>query len=127
MSRYEQLETFLLHQTAGEVPMTFSQIEQLIGRALPASARKYRPWWSNNAANSVITRAWLEAGYKTERVDMAGEKLVFRKADRPRTPSRAPAGNSLERIYGAMRGTVRLLPGVDLTSPTDEHWAAETD
>ncbi len=127
MSKYEQLGAFLQRQSAGEVPMTFSEIERLIGGPLPPSARKHRPWWSNNSSNSVVTRAWLDAGYQTQRVDMGGEKLVFRKtASGPSTPSSpAPSDNPLAGLYGALRGTVRLRPDVDLTQPTGEDWSAD--
>ena len=127
MSKYEKLAVFLQRQSAGEVPMTFGDIERLIGSSLPPSARKHRPWWSNNPSNSVITRAWLDAGYQTERVDMSGEKLVFRKAPaRTSTPSApAPPDNPLAGLYGALRGTVRLRPDVDLTQPTGEEWSAD--
>jgi hypothetical protein len=29
-------------------------------------------------------------------------------------------------LHGAMRGTVRIAPGVDLTEPTGEKWDAES-
>ena len=124
--RYGKLGEYLQGQTASEVPMTFQDIERLIDRPLPASARKHRPWWSNNPSNSVITRAWLGAGFKTERVDMAGERLVFRKAATPRTPIQ-PVNpvDPLDGVYGCMEGSVRFLPDVDLTRPTGERWNAQ--
>jgi antitoxin (DNA-binding transcriptional repressor) of toxin-antitoxin stability system len=33
--------------------------------------------------------------------------------------------NTLDGLWGAMRGTVTISPGVDLTEPTGEIWAAE--
>ena len=74
MGKYSALGDYLRAQTRSEVPMTFAQIERVIGAKLPQS-HKYRAWWSNNAFNSVMTKTWLEAGYRTERVDMAGRKL----------------------------------------------------
>ena len=132
--KYERLNEFLKGQTAIEVPMTFAEIETLIGDSLPASARKHRPWWSNNPSNSVITHAWLKAGYKTERVDMGSERLVFRRVSRP-VPSSTTKPSAiadeqgsmdiLAGLYGCMEGTVRFLPDVDLAAPTGERWAAE--
>src|SRR2546429_9755763 len=89
MSKYSRLAGYLRAQSGDEVPMTFAQIERVIGTKLPKS-HKYRAWWSNNAFNSVMTKTWLEAGYRTERVDMAGRKLVFRRV----TPSPQPSGFS---------------------------------
>ena len=79
MSKYAPLAAHLREVGQETVPMTFADIERIIGTNLPPSAFKHRPWWSNNPANSVITRSWLEAGYKTAKVDMAGQKLVFRQ------------------------------------------------
>jgi hypothetical protein len=61
-------------------PTTFGEIEKIVGRKLPPSAYRHRPWWSNNTANSAMTRIWIRAGWKTEQVDMAAQKLVFRRA-----------------------------------------------
>ncbi|MEA2936481.1 MAG: hypothetical protein QOD74_3127, partial [Variibacter sp.] len=59
--------------------MTFAEIERITGSKLPPKAQHQRAWWSNNPSNNVMTKVWLEAGYETERVDMAGRKLVFRR------------------------------------------------
>src|SRR3990172_336120 len=87
MGKYERLSSFLRHQSTKEIPMTFNEIEKIIGAPLPASARAHRAWWSNNPSNSVITREWLTAGFVSEQVDMAAERLVFgggSGASRPR-------------------------------------------
>src|ERR1700690_1978299 len=76
-SRYGLLTRHLQMQAAAKVPMGFTEIEQVIGTSLPKSAKLYRTWWSNNASNHVQAKAWLEAGYCTEHVDMDGTKLVF--------------------------------------------------
>src|SRR5229473_888871 len=97
MGKYSALGDYLRAQTRSEVPMTFAQIERVIGTKLPESHR-YRAWWSNNAFNSVMTKAWLEAGFRTERVDMAGRKLVFRRVD----SSPKASGFSDEERAGAL-------------------------
>ena len=68
-----------------EIPMTFSEVEQVIGTRLPPAARKHRALWSNNPSNWVMTKAWLAAGYETANVDMQARTLVFRKGRVPRT------------------------------------------
>ena len=77
MSKYEPLTAHLRASGRASVPISFDGIERIVGVKLPPSAFKYRAWWSNNPTNSVITHAWLDAGYKTANVDMAGCKLVF--------------------------------------------------
>jgi hypothetical protein len=135
MTKYEPLKTFLARNTTSEVPMRFSEIEQIIGAPLPPVAFKHRAWWSNNPSNSVITLAWLDAGYKTERVDMASQRLVFRRSSerrivRPSPSASAPAdGSAKAGVLGALRralgGTVRVADGVDLTAPSGEAWDAD--
>ena len=139
MSKYEPLEDYLRERGDAEVPMTFGEIEEIIGDRLPPSALKHRPWWSNNPSNSVITYAWLRAGYKSAEVDMAGRKLVFRKSgpDGPLsgagdagTPTVDPEAGEMprqsiaSRIADALKGTVTVKPGTDLTEPVDVEWDA---
>ena len=46
------------------------------------------------------------------------------KADRRRGGANlATADNFYDRIRGCMKGTVTVLPGVDLTEPVDPDWA----
>lgn len=118
--------------------MTFQKIEKVVGVKLPPSASNHRAWWSNNPVNNVMTRAWLNAGYKTASVDMDGRKLVFKKSGQawpsPEGTSKRPDhGKSFDkadpdfflRISGTLKGTVTVSPGVDLTSPVGEPWEAE--
>lgn len=122
MSKYASLGDFLRQQRRDEVPMTFSQIEKITGIKLPSSAR-YRAWWSNNATNSVMTKVWREAGFKSEQVDLEGRTLVFRRVSE--APSiTAPAGD-YHPLFGALKGLMRIMPGTDLTQPADPDWGRE--
>jgi hypothetical protein len=130
MSKYDALGTYLKRQTRERVPMTFAEIEKITGTKLPPSARKHRPWWSNNPHNSVMTRVWLDAGFESERVDMPACKLVFRRVRGPALPAEAvqPSGEKpFHPAYGFMRGLVRIVPGTDLTQPADPEWADRID
>jgi hypothetical protein len=132
MPKYDPLCTYLRAQHFDEVPMTFAEIERVIGAKLPEKSQAHRAWWSNNPSNSVMTKAWLDAGYRTERVDMAGRKLVFRRvANGPVRSSvdqalRDESGQRLTRkrhpLFGALAGLTRAAPGADLTQPADPNW-----
>lgn len=133
MSKYDPLEQFLRKQTTKLVPMSFTDIERIIGASLPPSARIHRPWWSNNPKNSVITKAWLRAGFRTERVNMEQGKLMFRRAaDRSSsgTPQNEGADNSDKKrhpLFGALKGLIKIMPGTDLTQPADPDWGKVND
>jgi hypothetical protein len=127
MGKYQPLTDFLNKQPLGEVRMSFEQIERVVGDKLPASARHYRAWWSNNPNNSVMTRAWLDAGFRSEQVDMAGRKLVFRRAEHRAPDGGAPNADQKDSpprhpLFGWMKGTFTIAPGVDLTQPAMPEW-----
>lgn len=125
MSKYEPLGEYLKKQDREQVPMTFAEIERVIGVKLPPSATKHRPWWSNNPDNSVMTRVWLDAGFESEQVDMEKRKLVFKRV------RASKKGETEEEFvhpaYGAMKGLIRIMPGVDITQPADPEWATRLD
>jgi len=121
MGKYDPLKSFLLSSGAQEIALDFDEIEALLGAPLPPSQR-HAAWWSNNPANNIMTRVWLEAGYRSERVDIAGRRIVFRRQAAP--PHRSQKPNVIERLREALAGTVHVAPGVDLTEPTGEVWDA---
>ncbi|MBW8813823.1 MAG: hypothetical protein JF588_10400 [Caulobacterales bacterium] len=130
MGRYEPLHAFLAGQQGDRIPITFGEIEQLLGVRLPASKR-YPAWWSNNPSNNPMTKVWLAAGFVTEQVDTAAGRLVFRRAA-PATDGVAeatrpfhPRPGVLARLQASLGGTVCFAPGFDPTAPTGEAWDAE--
>ncbi|MBP0615143.1 DUF7662 domain-containing protein [Jiella mangrovi] len=137
MSKYDPLGVYLGTQHKSRITMTFREIEQILTFPLPRS-KQHRAWWSNNPSNNVMTYQWLKAGYETEAVDIAGERLTFRRAGGGAFPVSAPepSGGSddvaAERddalpkrdpIFGCMSGTLKLLDGVDLTEPFESDWS----
>ena len=123
MSKYSPLADYLKKQNRDRVPMTFAEIEKVTGVTLPASAHKHRPWWSNNPDNSMITRVWLDAGFESEQVDMAARKLVFKRVRSAKPPAESDE-EFIHPAYGAMKGLIRIMPGVDITQPTEPEWEA---
>jgi CBS domain-containing protein len=78
-SKYEPLANYLRHQPGGtdRIEISFEQIENIIKGDLPASARRHRAWWANDAASHSHANSWLESGWRTAYVNMNAEKLVF--------------------------------------------------
>lgn len=129
MGKYAPLGDFLRTRGTALVPMTFEEIEQVTGVKLPPKAQHHRAWWSNNPSNNVMTKVWLDAGYETERVDMAGRKLVFRRvgglAEAEQSALSAPPAKPEKRhpLFGILKEVTVIVPSVDLAEPADPEWA----
>ncbi|MGN6101629.1 MAG: DUF7662 domain-containing protein [Devosia sp.] len=118
MSKYEPLTVFLKHANGRTLRLSFGEIEKILGFELPAS-KQYPAWWSNSASNNTMTQAWLSAGYKTEQVDVDGQRVTFR-ADQLRKEASSGEQFPSSPLFGSMKGTTFVAPGVDLTAPTLE-------
>jgi hypothetical protein len=130
--KYQPLTEFLRRQSGGVVRMSFDQIERVIGAKLPPSATHHRAWWSNNADNNVMTKAWKDAGFESEDVDMQRRRVSFRRG-RSET-SRDTGASSVDittadrpPLVGWMKGTLTIAEGVDLTQPADMEWGEAAD
>jgi hypothetical protein len=65
------------------VEMTFDEVADLV-EGLPDSAFKYSAWWSNEVdGGHVQARAWSAAGFRVDRLDLAGRKVRFRRVTHP--------------------------------------------
>jgi hypothetical protein len=120
MSIYEPISRFLARAKQRSISLTFDQIEGILRRPLPRSAYTHSAWWSNNTEGHSHARSWVEAGWRTENVDLKAQSIVFSRAV-PRSRKDIPDP------FGAMRGSVVFVPGVDLTQPTGEVWKAAQD
>jgi hypothetical protein len=132
MGKYEPLGQFLRKQRTQEVPLTFREIERIAGVKLPPKAQHQRAWWSNNPDNNVMTKVWLAAGFESAQVDMEGRKLVFRRVAKATEPAGGFAESAQKPYatkdgkhpaFGALKGMIRIAPGVDLTEPAFPEWA----
>ena len=142
MSKYDALGIHLRKQSTDEVPMTFAEIERVTGVRLPHSAREHRAWWSNNPFNSVLTKVWLDAGFRSAQVDMEKKRLVFERVRNVRgvaevskmfdTSKEAAAKVERHPLIGSMKGTFTIEEGWDLTKPALDpeelaEWEANLD
>ncbi len=78
MSKYAPLGRHLASRTDETWRTTFPEIEKLLGFTLPDSARKHPAWWANDQ-QGIRASVWLEAGWRTEELSIASEKVVFRR------------------------------------------------
>ncbi|WP_373069624.1 hypothetical protein [Gemmatimonas sp.] len=80
MAKYDPLRDYLVARAEALVKLSFSEVEGIIGAALPASARQYQAWWANEASgNHVEARAWLDAGYRTAKLDLNAQVVEFHR------------------------------------------------
>lgn len=82
MRDYKGLTRTLEGTAEHERPMTFAEVEEVIASPLPASARKHQAWWANTATHSHAA-SWMRAGWRTSRLNLASERLVFVRGQKP--------------------------------------------
>jgi hypothetical protein len=78
-SRYTPLTDYLQNQKGNvdRLPLTFDEIEDIIGAKLPDSARRHRVWWSNDTSTLRQSSSWLDAGWKTTNINMNEGTINF--------------------------------------------------
>lgn len=79
--KYQRLYAHLCGLKIEEWKTSFREIEAILGFSLPNAARDFRPWWANQRdfSGHAQALAWTAAGWKTAKVDMHAETLVFRR------------------------------------------------
>lgn len=81
MSKYAPLGDYLKKQTGTRVTLSFKDVEGIIGEPLPPSARAHPAWWANDTnGRHVHANEWLNAGWKTDSVSLAEERVTFVRA-----------------------------------------------
>ena len=107
--KYAPLYRSLRMRSERRWPVSFADIEAVLGFTLPESARLHRPWWSNQRSRRGYAHslAWQLAGWRTAAVDLEHESLVFEReetiGDKAHPyASPAPAGGKaidLDRVF----------------------------
>jgi len=79
ISKYDRLTSWLLEQTARLLPMTFAEVESIMGFELAPSARRHLPYWYST--QNSLGRAIAAGGYKASRVNLAEQSVqLIRRA-----------------------------------------------
>lgn len=79
---YLSLHTYLDNRFANTVVLTFAQIEDLLGFALPDLARLHKEWWANadaDSAPSAQSRSWIQAS-RSATPNLLAQTVVFERA-----------------------------------------------
>jgi hypothetical protein len=78
---YRLLHKYLRDRYANRVVLTFGEIEDLLGFALPEPARRQREWWGvteSAAHQSAQSDAWTFAS-RTATVNLSAQNVVFER------------------------------------------------
>jgi len=76
--KYSPLEHYLrdLPDSQREITFDFEQIERILNNKLPSSAYEDRRWWDHEKeGNHRNTRAWANAGWMVENVDVNKKRV----------------------------------------------------
>jgi hypothetical protein len=135
--KYATLRAFLSARSEARIAMSFAEVAAVAKVKLPSSAFRYPQWWQNDAEHHVQARAWIEAGYKTENVDLGAQSVEFVRVQAPARGVREMQKEyghkpnppvKVHPAYGALKGTFTIDPSWDLTKPSlDEDELAEMD
>ena len=99
--KYRRLYAHLCDKEDGQWLTSFREIEAILGFRLPASARRYRPWWANQKGGGHSQAlAWTAAGWETSNVDMGAETLLLRRVVRSEAP-RKPTLDQVLPVHNA--------------------------
>lgn len=84
MGKYDGLKNHLKFRASftNTVRLSFAQIDGIIGDNLPISAYRNESWWSNSPS-SAHAKAWLDAGWKVQEVNLKSGYVVFQKVAEP--------------------------------------------
>jgi hypothetical protein len=80
--KYQPLFDYLASHDGDRVNVGFFEIDQMVIGGLPKSASAQRGWWSNSPTR-VQAKAWLAAGFRVAKVDLAATTVGFERRDRP--------------------------------------------
>ena len=80
VSKYSGLEGHLKFRAAftNTVQLKFARIDGLIGSNLPMAAYRDPAWWSNTSS-STHAKAWLDAGWEVQEVNLKEGYAIFKK------------------------------------------------
>lgn len=86
--KYGVLYRYLEHRYADVIVLTFGQIEDLLGFALPQRARTYKEWWTlgANVEGAPHADAWTLAG-RTASPNLQSRTVIFTRTS-PVRPGR---------------------------------------
>ena len=78
MTKYEPLAEFLGSHKGDSCTLALAEIERIIAKPLPRSARTHPAWWGNDGTHSQA-RAWMEAGWRARPASPDLDSVIFER------------------------------------------------
>ncbi len=105
MGKYEPLAEYLKKCGDDSWDASFSEIEEILGFALPPSAHEHRAWWANQyKGNHSQAKGWIAAGWETREIDQRQRRVRFERLRQSVRRSRTMAHHDLWRQAQEMTG-----------------------
>lgn len=79
MAKYDALREHLRRRQNSPWTASLDELSQLVPGGLPSSAYRWHAWWSNSRSH-IEAHAWLDAGWRTEAVDLVRQRITFVRA-----------------------------------------------
>jgi hypothetical protein len=101
VSKYAGLGSYLKFRGSftDTVKLGFARIDGILGDNLPMDAYKGETCW-DNSANRMHTKAWLDAGWEVQRIDLKEGYVVFKKVrDVPISASRSKINKQFTPVH----------------------------
>lgn len=117
VGKYDGLKRYLRFRGAftSVVKLSFAKMDGIISDNLPMSAFRNEKWWSNSS--SVHAKAWLDAGWGMQEVNLDEGYVVFRKVKNVQTGSRRKK-RSREKVKKTFTPAPYRFPRARKTSKT---------
>lgn len=77
IGKYWKLFDTLNSNSKTNISLSYQEIEKILDFKLPPSAYKHRPWWANDKSHTHA-KAWLNAGWKVDKVILGSYVLFFK-------------------------------------------------
>ncbi|MEM1309645.1 MAG: helix-turn-helix domain-containing protein [Cyanobacteria bacterium P01_D01_bin.71] len=78
-SKYYPLYQRLSQIGDSTVTLTLDEMETCLAGKLPNTARQNSTWWANRSKGGHQAKAWINAGYHTDKVDLEQQQITFKK------------------------------------------------
>jgi len=89
------------------VKLSFARMDGLIGSNLPMAAYREEAWWSNSGS-SVHAKAWLDAGWEVQEVNLKEGFVIFKKVREVRFKKRVK--NKIDKPFKPIRVRSKRKP-----------------